>query len=102
MNLRLLESELGANRAALIRADGTAEIIHLQDVAATDAGAFVLSTLLRGRRGTKVYVALHEAGERFVMLDDGAATLRRLLPLDRVGETLHLAAVARGGRCREQ
>jgi hypothetical protein len=33
----------------------------------------------------------------FVMLDDSAATLRRLLPLDRVGKTLHLAAVARGG-----
>jgi hypothetical protein len=58
----------GANRAAVVRADGTAEIIHFQDVAATDAGTFVLSTLLRGRRGTEVYVALHEPGEMFVML----------------------------------
>jgi hypothetical protein len=57
----------------------------------------VLSTLLRGRRGTEVYVALHESGEMFVMLDESAAVLRRLLPLDRVGKTLHLAAVARGG-----
>jgi hypothetical protein len=31
------------------------------------------------------------------MLDDSAAINRRLLPLDRVGNTLHLAAVARGG-----
>ena len=31
------------------------------------------------------------------MLDDSAAIHRRLLPLDRVGKTLHLAAVARGG-----
>jgi hypothetical protein len=69
-----------------IRADGTAEIIHFQDVTATDAGTYVLSTLLRGRRGTEVYVSQHEPGEMFVMLDDIAATLRRLLPLDRVGE----------------
>jgi hypothetical protein len=87
----------GANRAAVIRADGTAEIIHFQDVTATDAGTFVLSTLLRGRRGTEVFVPGHEPGEMFVMLDDSAAIPRRLLPLDRVGETLHLAAVARGG-----
>ena len=57
----------------------------------------VVSTLLRGRRGTEVFVALHEPGEMFVMLDDSAAMLRRLLSLDRVGKTLHLAAVARGG-----
>jgi hypothetical protein len=87
----------GANRAAVVRADGTAEIIHFQDVAATDAGTWVLSTLLRGRRGTEVYVSGHQPGEMFVMLDDSAATLRRLLPLDRVGKPLHLAAVARGG-----
>ena len=33
----------GANRAAVIRADSTAEIIHFQDVTATDAGTYVLS-----------------------------------------------------------
>jgi hypothetical protein len=71
-----------------------AEIIHFQDVTATDAGTYVLSTLLRGRRGTDV---LHDSGEMFVMLDNSAATHRRLLPLDRIGKTLHLAAVARGG-----
>jgi hypothetical protein len=87
----------GANRAAVIRADGTAEIIHFHDVIATDSGTFVLSTLLRGRRGTEVYVSGHEPGEMFVMLDDSAAIGRRLLPLDQVGKTLHLAAVARGG-----
>jgi hypothetical protein len=57
----------------------------------------VLATLLRGRRGTEVYVSLHEPGEMFVMLDDSAAIGRRLLPLDRIGKTLHLAAAARGG-----
>jgi hypothetical protein len=87
----------GASRAAVIRADGTAEIIHFQDVTVTDAGTYVISTLLRGRRGTEVYVALHEPGEMFVMLDDSAGIGRRLLPLDLVGKTLHLAAVARGG-----
>ncbi len=86
-----------ANRAAVIRADGSAEIIHFQDVIATDAGTYVLSTLLRGRRGTEVFVPGHEPGEMFVMLDDSAAVLRRLLPLDRVGKTLHLVALARGG-----
>ena len=87
----------GANRAAVIRADGTAEIIHFQDVTATAAGTYVLSTLLRGRRGTEVFVPGHQPGEMFVLLDDSAAINRRLVPLDRVGNTLHLAAVARGG-----
>jgi hypothetical protein len=87
----------GANRAAVIRADGTTEIIHFRDVTATNAGTYVLSTILRGRRGAEVYISLHEPGEMFVMLDNSAATVRRFLPLDRVGKTLHLAAVARGG-----
>jgi hypothetical protein len=56
----------GANRAAVIRADGTAEIIHFQDVTATDAVTYMLSTLLRGRRGTEVFVPGHEPGEMFV------------------------------------
>jgi hypothetical protein len=73
------------------------EIIQFTDAEQLGPSEWRLSRLLRGRRGTEVYVSLHEPGEMLVMLDNSAATLRRLLPLERVGKTLHLAAVARGG-----
>jgi hypothetical protein len=43
----------GANRAALIRSDGIAEIIQFQDAVLQD-GVYTLTNLLRGRRGTEV------------------------------------------------
>jgi Putative phage tail protein len=65
----------GANRAALIRADGEAEIIAFRDAVWED-GVYVLSTLLRGRRGTEVFTGGHGARDVLVLLD-GAAVVRR-------------------------
>ena len=53
----------GANRAAAIRADGTAEIIHFQGVDATDAGTYVLSTRARSTKATHS-CAVPRAGDR--------------------------------------
>jgi hypothetical protein len=89
----------GANLAALIRADGNAELIQFQDIALSE-GVYTLTTLLRGRRGTEVFTGGHAAGDLFVPLD-GAGVARRLLALDRLGDTLHYRAVGRGGALRD-
>jgi hypothetical protein len=95
-NLEMLN---GANLAALIRADGNAELIQFQDVALSD-GVYTLTTLLRGRRGTEVFTGGHAVGDLFVMLG-GAGVTRRPLGLDRLGVTLHYRAVGRGGELRD-
>ena len=57
----------GANLAALIRADGNAELIQFQDIALSE-GVYTLTTLLRGRRGTEVFTGGHAVGDLFVLL----------------------------------
>jgi hypothetical protein len=87
----------GANRAALIRSDGVAEIIQFQDVV-LENGVYTLTNLLRGRRGTEVFTGGHAAGDLFVLLD---GVSRRGLPLSRIGGTLHHRLVGRGGELRD-
>ena len=87
----------GANRAALIRSDGIAEIIQFQDVV-LENGVYTLTNLLRGRRGTEVFTGGHAAGDLFVLLD---GVSRRGLPLSRIGATLHHRLVGRGGELRD-
>jgi hypothetical protein len=95
-NLEMLN---GANLAALIRADGNAELIQFQDSALSE-GVYTLTTLLRGRRGTEAFTGGHAVGDLFVMLDGDGVT-RRPFSLDRVGDTLHYRAVGRGGELRD-
>ena len=92
-----LEMLNGANRAALIRSDGVAEIIQFQD-AVLQNGVYTLTNLLRGRRGTEVFTGGHAAGDLFVLLD---GVSRRGLPLSRIGATLHHRLVGRGGELRD-
>jgi hypothetical protein len=94
-----LEMLNGANLAALLRADGNAELIQFQDVAHS-LGVYTLTTLLRGRRGTEVFTASHAVGDLFVLLD-GEGVTRRPLGLDRLGDMLHYRAVGRGGELRD-
>ena len=89
----------GANLAALIRADGNAELIQFQDIALS-LGVYTLTTLLRGRRGTEVFKGGHAAGDLFVLVD-GEGVTRRPFGLDRLGDTLHYRAVGRGGELRD-
>ena len=95
-NLEMLN---GANLAALIRADGNAELIQFQDIALSE-GVYTLTTLLRGRRGTEVFTGGHAVGDLFVLLGGDGVT-RRPLGLDRLGDTLHYRAVGRGGELRD-
>ncbi|MEO0809067.1 MAG: phage tail protein [Pseudomonadota bacterium] len=59
----------GANAALVLKANGEPEIIQYRDVALNPDGSATLSGLLRGRRGTDVFVDGHQAGELFVLLD---------------------------------
>jgi hypothetical protein len=95
-NLEMLN---GANLAALIRADGNAELIQFQDIALS-LGVYTLTTPLRGRRGTEVFTGGHAVGDLLVLLDGDGVT-RRPLGLDRLGDTLHYRAVGRGGGLRD-
>jgi hypothetical protein len=77
-NLEMLN---GANLAALIRADGNAELIQFQDVALS-LGVYTLTTLLRGRRGTEVFTGATPwatcSSCSTVMVDPAALGLDRL------------------------
>lgn len=53
----------GANEAVLGR-----ELIQFRDATLTDVNTYVLTGLLRGRRGTEWAMDSHEAGESFVLL----------------------------------
>jgi hypothetical protein len=66
----------GANAALLLKANGEPEIIQFRDVALNPDGSHTLTGLLRGRRGSDVFVDGHGAGELFVLLDpDDVETL---------------------------
>jgi hypothetical protein len=68
-----LEVLNGANLAWVGRSDGsTGELIQFQTVSETSPGTFVLSNLLRGRRGTEFATGTHVASEKFVLLDSWA------------------------------
>ena len=70
-----LEVLNGANAAALIGGDGQAEIVQFSTATALGGGAYQLSRLLRGRRGTEDQSARRTAGDTFVLLEP-AATFR--------------------------
>jgi hypothetical protein len=65
------------------------ELIQFGDALPLGSGQFRLSSLLRGRRGTEWAMALHEAGETFVLLD--LARLTRLpVTSAQVGATIQV------------
>lgn len=59
----------GANRAALVAADGKAEIIQFRDVTALGDDTYRLGGLLRGRRGTEDRIASAAEAGIFILLD---------------------------------
>lgn len=59
----------GANACLLLKANGEPEIIQFREVRLNPDGSYALRGLLRGRRGTDVFVSGHAPGELFVLLD---------------------------------
>jgi hypothetical protein len=90
-----LEMLNGANRALLVKKNGSAEVIAFAEVEERSNGSYVLSTFLRGLRGTEGETSGHVAGELLVLLDDGALE-RRAIPLDQLGTERAFRAVGRG------
>ena len=85
----------GANAALVLKANGEPEIIQFRDVTPQADASLVLSGLLRGRRGTDIYTAGHQAGETFVLLEP--ATIEPLLlALGDLGLSRHWRAVGIG------
>jgi hypothetical protein len=64
-----LEVLNGANRAALVSSDGSAEIIQFRTATLEADGSYTLTGLLRGRRGTEDRIASRRAGDGFILLD---------------------------------
>lgn len=88
-----LEMLNGANRAVLICADGSAELIAFSDVTVNGDGSLTLSTLLRGQRGTEWACAGHAPGDLFVLVNDAFQDM--ILPLGALGGTRYARAVGR-------
>ncbi len=85
----------GANAALVLKANGEPEVIQFRDVQLNPDGSFTLTGLLRGRRGTDVFVDGHLPGELFVLLDaDDVETLA--VPLGELGLTRSWRAVGFG------
>lgn len=64
----------GANMAALVAPDGSAEIVQWVNATQEADGSWTLSRLLRGRRGTEDLIASRAAGHSFVVLDAARLT----------------------------
>ncbi|MEM6676982.1 MAG: glycoside hydrolase TIM-barrel-like domain-containing protein [Pseudomonadota bacterium] len=81
----------GANKAALVRADGTVEVIQFRDADLVGERRYLVGHFLRGQRGTEDLAAQDApVGTRFVLIDDGVFTLP--ITLDDLGRSLVLRA----------
>jgi hypothetical protein len=93
-----LEMLNGANRAAVVTPDGLAEVIHFQDVADHGDGILMLTTLLRGRRGTDGLLTTQGGippGSLLVVLS-GSQVGDAPLSIDRIGEVQFFRSVTLG------
>ena len=79
------------NAAALVRADGTAEVVQFREALETVPGTWQLRGLLRGRLGSGA--SAHAAGAVFVLLA-GARLVQA--PSERIGTSLHHRAYSVG------
>lgn len=60
----------GANLAAMVGPDGSAEVFAFRDATQVDANLYRLSGLVRGMRGTEDQCGARSAGDLFLLLDD--------------------------------
>ena len=85
----------GANAALLIKPNGEPEIIQFRDVTFDGPNTYSLRGLLRGRRGTDVFMSGHALGETFLLLEANTLQLAPL-PLGDLGATRQWRAVTIG------
>lgn len=85
----------GANAAAVVRYDGTVEVIQFQNATVESDGSFTLDTLLRGRRGTDVFCGGHNDTELFILLNPVDA-IAKSISFSEVGTPKYFRAVTIG------
>lgn len=85
----------GANAALLLKANGEPEILQFREAALQGDGSYLLTGLLRGRRGTDISCAGHQVGETFVLLEEATAA-RLTLALGDLGLARTWRAVGNG------
>lgn len=85
----------GANAAAVVRYDGTVEVVQWQNATVQPDGSFILDTLLRGRRGTDVYCGGHNDVEMFIVLDP-VDLIAKAISFSEVGTPKYFRAVTIG------
>jgi hypothetical protein len=100
LRVRLKHGELESRTAQAVLQGGNAalvgcEVIQYRQAVPQGDGTYLLSGLLRGRRGTEHHAETHSAGEMFLLLR--AADLRRIdAGQETVGAELWLKAVTLG------
>lgn len=85
----------GANAALLLKANGEPEVLQFRDAVLQADGSYLLSGLLRGRRGTDIYTTGHQVGETFVLLEASSVEMLSLA-LGDLGLTRQWRAVGIG------
>jgi len=88
---------LGGANAAAIGAHGRWEIVQFRDASYLGEGIWLLSGLLRGRRGTEHNIGISVANDRFVMLSAGGL-IRLPLNVAEIGASRLYKIVALGTR----
>jgi hypothetical protein len=81
--------------AAAIGANGRWEIVQFLRASSLGGGRYLLSGLLRGRRGTERNRGNHEVGETFILLGT-AGTLRPSMDVGAIGSTKSYRAISKG------
>jgi len=98
------DSLAGATREAVLNGANIAwlggEIIQFQQAVLQPDGSYLLSGLLRGRRGTEHAVATHGAAEDFILLTEAAVQAATLNYGD-IGRTYAYKCVTTGGRLED-
>lgn len=91
-----LEVLNGANAAAIVsRTTGNIEIIQFQTATLQNDGSYILSNLLRGRRGTELFTGDKSVGDTFLLLSNSGGQ-RLSLDLGETAQTRYYRAVTSG------
>lgn len=85
----------GANYCALVSSNGDVELLNFQTAVVQDDGSYLLSGLLRGRRGTEWTTGGHAVGDTFLMLDYSTGE-RYVQAIANIGATRYYKGVTAG------
>jgi hypothetical protein len=86
----------GSNPALIIQSNGDVELIQFMTATATSTtNQYILSNLIRGRRGTDTMMANHGVGDKIIFLSENTIRTMRL-DLTRIGQSTFFKGVTAG------